>query len=64
MTKKDYIAVAAVFSAAIPKAKTINGTDMWLHLRSELIVLFREDNPRFEASRFVAATEQEAWNVS
>lgn len=63
MTKKDYIKLAEAFARHRPfdgPSVRRNASDswvMWNVLRFEVVGLLSLDNPRFDAAKFVAATE-------
>ena len=64
MTRKDYIKFAQMFHAIKPERDLCDGDTHYSVLRSQWMefmlntsCLFKEDNPRFSASRFETACE-------
>ena len=57
MTRKDYVKIAKVIngSTAIYSDETV----LKNHLISELCVIFEEDNPNFDRTRFLTACNEE-----
>ncbi len=54
MTKKDYIKIAAVLNRHTPS--TIGQLKVLDFLIRDLIQMLKQDNPRFDTSKFLAAS--------
>lgn len=65
MTKKDYIKIAKVFAETLhcPGMDPYSGItqltsrEVWESLRAGINTVLTDDNPRYDRSRFYAATE-------
>lgn len=57
MTKKHYIALAKAFANIRPTGVDTDALGTWVDLRSAVLSVLVEDNPRCDPARFVAATE-------
>lgn len=56
MTKKDYIAIASVIKEAKEKTKTeVSAFHLLNYIIAELENIFVNDNPRFNAEKFLSA---------
>jgi hypothetical protein len=55
MNRKDFVAIAAVFAAAQAKVADMRGTYTLDTLAVDMANLFRNENPRFDRDRFLAA---------
>ena len=56
MTKKDYVAIAAVLNNfAVPSQYTVQQSDVVQAIADRLADVFQRDNPRLDRSRFLAA---------
>lgn len=53
MTKKDYIRIAAIIKASKTKEQIVLGLDK----------MFKEDNPRYDSDKFLAAVRRDRQNV-
>lgn len=58
MTRKDYVAIAAAVARvreATNDGSINNAQDAVSHVIDELTAIFENDNPRFDAPRFIRA---------
>ena len=58
MTKKDYVAIAALLKHRRPNADMLTPSpaySMWHGIAWDLCDVFASDNPRFDRARFLAA---------
>ena len=60
MTKKDYIAIAAILNREIQKAEPQSNTEIALmQLMDALAIYCEQDNPQFDADKFTEAVLKE-----
>lgn len=59
MTQKDYIKIAAVLADSKRLyASVISYRAAWHKLVNDLVVIFKDDNPNFNAAKFIEACER------
>ena len=55
MTKKHYIAIAAMIKKAYEASDTYQRAQIEAYITNPLLLMFKEDNPRFDIERFMKA---------
>lgn len=58
MTRKDYVLIAAVMATERPDGNAMN-YDVWRQIVGALGNALQDDNPRFDAQRFIDACNGE-----
>ena len=55
MSRKDYVAIAAVIKASFEAAPSEDGKNAIRHVTNGITGVLRTDNPNFDAKRFYVA---------
>ena len=55
MSKKDYVAIAAVIKASVEAEPSSDGKKVIRHVTNRITEMLRADNPNFDTKRFYVA---------